>query len=92
MAEKKRPKTFPFLSQGEVPDSAQVRGGRWNKLTKSEKKKYSFSSEQVGTEYAFREEWGEQVHFSLSFCLDFAQHFPLSFCSTLFSLAAGWEK
>jgi len=25
VAEKKRPKTFPFLSQGEVPESAQVR-------------------------------------------------------------------
>ena len=27
VAEKKRPKTFPFLSQGEVADSAEVRGG-----------------------------------------------------------------
>ena len=25
VAEKKKPKTFPFLSQGEVPDSAQVK-------------------------------------------------------------------
>ena len=65
VAEKKKPKTFPFLSQGEVPDSAQVKheiSSNWQKLC------FILSSVQVGTEYAFREEWGEQVDFHQKFC------------------------
>jgi len=69
VAEKKRPKTFPFLSQGEVPDSAQV-----------------------GTEYAFREEWGEQLVGKSESCLvllDLASEQPVV-AKVLDGVPEGW--
>jgi len=69
VAEKKRPKTFSFLSQGDVPDPAEV-----------------------GTEYSFREEWGEQLVGKSESCLvvlDLASEQPVV-AKVLDGVPEGW--
>jgi len=69
VAEKKKPKTFPFLNQGDIPDTAEV-----------------------GTEYSFREEWGEQLVGKSESCLvvlDLASEQPVV-AKVLDGVPEGW--